>query len=376
MVYSDDYLQYDFKQGHPLNQTRLKLGFQLMKSCGIIDRDDVKVFEPPPADDDKLLLAHDKAYVDYVRKVSQNVDEEFHRFGLGPGDNPAFEGLYDAARIHVGGTVLACDRVMQKDVDHAFSIGGGYHHAHKDRASGFCVFNDPAVGIRHLQKEYGLERVLYVDIDAHHGDGVQWIFFDDPSVMTISMHESGRFLFPGTGFVEELGKNDAKGTKVNIPLPMNTTDKAYLYAFNEVVVPLVKSFKPQFMIAQCGGDSHYSDPITHLSLTTRSYKEIAKMYHDLSHELDFGLVCVTGGGYDLIACPRIWTLMVSQLCGATLDQKIPEDFIELCKSTLGYEPPANLEDDEMKTDDADRVFAVTKEVVKEVKEHIFPFHKV
>jgi len=348
-----------------------------MKSYGLFREGKAKPYAPPAAKEEDLLLVHDQDYVNYVKNLSPSDDREFYHYGFGPGDNPVFENVYNASSIHVGGTLLGCDLIMKKEVKHAFALGGGYHHALSDRASGFCVFNDPAVGLVHLKKKYGLKKVLYVDIDAHHGDGVQWIFYSDPSVMTISIHESGRYLFPGTGFVEEMGKDEAKGTKVNIPLPMNTTDEAYLYAFKELVVPLVKSFKPEFMICQCGGDAHYSDPLTHLALTTKSYRQVSRIYHELAHEvMDGRWMCVTGGGYDLLACGRIWMLMVSEMCKFSPDKEMPDDFIKLCKRVLGSDVPRNLEDEKDVVEKDKYVLETTKSIVAEVKDHIFPLHNL
>ncbi len=375
LVYSDDYLQYNFGSGHPLNQIRLKLAHELMKAYGILGEDGVKVFGPPKATEDDLLLVHDEDYVNYVRNIASAGEREYYLHGLGPGDNPIFDGMFEASCIHTGGTLLACDLVMEKGFDHVFSLGGGYHHALNKQASGFCIFNDPAVAVKHLQKKHGLKRVLYVDIDAHHGDGVQWLLYEDPSAMTISVHESGRYLFPGTGFVEEMGKGEAAGTKVNVPLPMNTTDDAYLYVINEVVAPLVRSFKPEFLIAQCGADAHFSDPLTHLSLTTKSYIEISRAFHKLVHEVSNGKwICVTGGGYDILACARIWTLMISEMCGFSPDSNMPDDFIKQCKNILGYDPQTSLEDVEKVVNDDRYVLDTVKGVVEEVKKHIFPYH--
>jgi acetoin utilization protein AcuC len=376
-MYSDDYLQYNFGRGHPLNQTRLKLAYEMMKAYGFFKRDDVKLYKPPPANEEDLLLFHDEDYVNYVKNLSGSQDREYYLHGFGPGDNPVFDEVFRSAGIHVGGTIRGCDLIMKGEVDHVFSLGGGYHHALKSRASGFCVFNDPAIAIRYLQTKYSLDKVVYVDIDAHHGDGVQIAFNSDPSVMTISLHESGRFLFPGTGFVDEMGKGDAIGTKVNVALPMNTTDRAYLYAFEEIVAPLIKSFEPDFLLAQCGGDAHYSDPLTHLLLTTKSYRAISKIYHELSHEVMNGRwMCVTGGGYDLLACARIWSVMLSEMCEITLENKIPEEYIRLCNRILGYEPPDVLEDEEKSVRDERHVQEAMKEIVREIKEHIFPYHSL
>ena len=381
LIYSDDFLKYDFGRSHPLNQVRLKLTFELLKSYGVTKNPHVKVFKPPLAKEEDVLLVHDKAYVDYVKKISAKEFEvgEYYRCGFGPGDNPVFENAFEASCFHVGGTLLAADLVMEKKVEHAFSIGGGYHHALRDRASGFCVFNDPAIAIKHLQKEYKLKRIMYIDVDAHHGDGVQWLFFDDPSVMTISLHESGRHLFPGTGFVEESGKDEAAGTKVNVPLPMDTTDGPYVYAFKEVVVPLVRSFKPEFILTQFGADAHEMDPLTHLALTTRSYLEVSKMFHELAHEVSNGRwICVTGGGYDVTACPRIWTVMFSQMAELKLEPHMPEEFIKLCDSMLGYKPQRELMDPERVLNDGELEHSMrtVEKVVDEIKAKIFPRHNL
>jgi acetoin utilization protein AcuC len=376
VIYSDDFLQYNFGKQHPLNQTRLKLGFELMKSYGFFDKGGVKVYAPPMAKEEDLLLVHTRDYINYVKNLSLD-DRDYYMYGFGPGDNPVFENVYSSSCFHVGGTMKGCDIIMNNEVKHAFSMGGGYHHALPDRASGFCVFNDPAIGIVYLKKKYGLKKILYVDIDAHHGDGVQWIFYSEPSVMTISFHESGRYLFPGTGFVEELGKENAKGTKVNVPLPMNTTDDAYLYAIKEIVVPLAKSFKPEFMMCQCGGDAHYSDPLTHLALTTKAYKEISRIYHELAHDITDGRwLCITGGGYDLLACARIWTVMVSEMSGYRVDENMPDDFINQCKRIMGTRPSRNLMDPEGVVDEERYVMEATKKIVDEVKKHIFPLHSI
>jgi acetoin utilization protein AcuC len=368
-------MKYDFGKAHPLKQIRLKLAFELIKSYGLLDRDDVKVFEPPLAKEEDLLLVHGQDYVNYVKGISSFPDRDYYLHGFGPGDNPPFEGAFDSDSVHVGATVSACDLVMKGEVEHAYSLGGGYHHAFPDKAAGFCVFNDPAIGIEHLKKEWGLKKVLYIDIDAHHGDGVQWIFYSDPTVMTISLHESGRFLFPGTGSIKELGKGKAEGTKVNIPFPMDATDNAYAYAIEEVVVPLVRSFEPEFMIVQCGGDAHYLDPLTHLALTTKAYKEMSASFHSLAHEvMDGRYICVTGGGYDVLACARLWTVMFSEMAGVNLDYYIPDEFVKLCKTTLGYGPSDGLYDEEKIVDDERYVMETTKNIVSEIKKEIFPFH--
>ncbi|MCK4444901.1 MAG: acetoin utilization protein AcuC, partial [Thermoplasmata archaeon] len=236
LIYSDNLLKYDFGSYHPLSQIRMKLAFELIKDCGFLEKPDVKVVEPSMADEAMILLAHDEEYVNVVRDLSSGVHHaDSFRYGFGLGDNPVFDGMHEASRVHVGATLKACDMVMDGDVQHVFSMGGGFHHALRRRASGFCIYNDVVVAIRNLQKKHSLDRILYADVDAHHADGVQVALYDDPRVMNFSVHESGKFLYPGSGHSDETGEGAGKGFTCNLPLWPNTHDESFIKAFGEIL---------------------------------------------------------------------------------------------------------------------------------------------
>jgi acetoin utilization protein AcuC len=295
--------RYDFGPGHPLTPERFGPGISLLEALGA-DR----FLAPEPASDEQLRLVHTQRYIDAVRGAP---DDAFTAsfFGLGPGDNPIFEGMHDAAAAVAGGSLAAMELVLSGTEAHAFHPGGGLHHAMSERASGFCVYNDPALGIARARRD-GL-RVLYVDLDVHHGDGVEAAFWDDPAVMTVSLHESGRYLFPGTGFVEERGGRDAVGTKVNVPFEPGTTDDDWLAALERLVPPLATRHAPDVVVSQHGCDSHAYDPLAHLLLTTSAYRRATGLVHDLAHELCGGRWLATGGGgYDVHrVVPRSWAIV-------------------------------------------------------------------
>jgi acetoin utilization protein AcuC len=375
LLYHDDFLRYDFGEGHALRAERVRLARELLRSLGM-DRREVRPLEPKPATEAELLTVHDLDYVEAVKELSvRPAGAEAWEYGFGPGDNPAFRGMYEAASLQVGATVLACDAVMEGEVRAAFSLGGGFHHAWPRKASGFCIFNDPAVGLRHLLDEWGLRRVLYVDIDAHHGDGVQGVFYGDPRVLTISLHEDGRFLFPGTGDVAEIGEGEGEGYAANVPLPPYTQDASYLYAFREVVLPLARAFQPQILVTQCGADAHFRDPLTHLRLTTRTYETVAALFRALADDVcDGRWVAVTGGGYDLTAVPRVWTLVFSAMVGERPPDSLPREWVLLCRRVAEDVPKDGRLRDPAPDDEDEVVSAGVKRVVKILKERLFPRH--
>ncbi|MCK4367379.1 MAG: acetoin utilization protein AcuC, partial [Thermoplasmata archaeon] len=279
--------------------------------------------------------------------------------------------MYYASAVHTGAVIHATDIVMDGQVNHAFTPAGGLHHASRSRASGFCVFNDPAIAIKKLLVENKVKRAAYVDIDAHHGDGVQALFYDSPEVLTISLHESGRYLFPGTGFENEVGTGDGKGFSVNVPLPTYTRDSSYIFAFKEIVPPLLESFKPDLILTQLGVDAHHSDPLTHLMIGTGTYERIAGIIHDLAHEIcDGKWVGVGGGGYDPVVVPRIWTLIFAQMSGIELPDEVPESWKSLCKKMAGEVPSDKLQDELEETEIPKDV----RDLVKDVKKSVFPYH--
>ncbi len=339
-VYSPDFRKYRFSEDHPFNPLRLELTLELLQETGLLapgtgaQREAAQaaagdVATPRMATDAELLLVHDQAYLKTVKAVSARggSSPDARNFDLGTDDNPIFVGMHEAAGLVAGATLVAADLVMEGQADHALNIAGGLHHAQRSRASGFCIYNDVAVAIAYLQRRYGA-KVAYIDTDAHHGDGVQWAFYDDPSVLTISFHETGRYLFPGTGEVTERGRNDGYGFSVNVPLEAFTEDDSFISAF-EAVVPLVEAFAPDVIISQNGCDGHFLDPLTHLSLTMRSYAEIPRIVHKLAHDVAGGRwIAVGGGGYDIWrVVPRAWAFLWAQMLDVELPEELPGSWL-------------------------------------------------
>lgn len=310
-IWDERYLAYDFGD-HPLNPVRLDLTIRLARELGVLER--LQLSAPTAADAKQLLTVHDAAYLDAVRAASAN--PSFTGFGLGTSDDPVFPGMYDAAALIAGGSAQAALAMWNGDVEHAVNIAGGLHHAMPGYASGFCIFNDVVLAIRELLAA-GAAKVAYVDIDVHHGDGVQAAFYDDPRVLTISLHQDPRTLFPGTGLPSELGVGAAEGTSVNVALPPGTDDAGWLRAFHAVVPGAVRAFGPDVLVSQCGCDTHHEDPLANLELTVDGQRAAIAAMHSLAHEVANGKwVAFGGGGYGLIRCvPRTWTHLLAEATG-------------------------------------------------------------
>ncbi|MFC6712743.1 acetoin utilization protein AcuC [Branchiibius cervicis] len=308
VTWSDRLLGYDFGAQHPMNPVRLDLTRRLCHALGVLDRARVVEPELPGGSDEFLTWVHDPAYVQAVREASADPAAADVRRGLGTEDDPAFRGMHEISTLIAAGTVNACERVWTGATEHAVNFCGGLHHAMADRASGFCIYNDAALGI-HWLLEHGAEKVAYVDLDVHHGDGVERIFWNDPRVLTVSIHETGRVLFPGTGFPLDIGGPDALGTAVNISLPPGTGDAAWLRAMHAVIPQVVAAFEPDVLVSQQGCDSHYADPLAHFALTVDAQRTSYETIHDLAHEVTGGRwVALGGGGYELVdVVPRSWT---------------------------------------------------------------------
>lgn len=331
LYYTDRFLGYNFGPEHPLNPVRLMLTYKLIEDYGFLDCDDVRRVEPKPASDEDLLLIHTQEYLDAVR-----AEEPDLAFGLGIDDNPVFKGMDRAARLLAGGSIDAAKLMIEQDCS-AFNIGGGLHHAMPTQASGFCIFNDIALAISILKRRF--KRILYIDIDGHHGDGVQNIFYTDPRVLKISMHESGRYVFPGTGFIDEVGEYDGKGYSVNIPMPMYATDDAYRRAFEEIVPGLFEWFKPEVVVAQLGVDTHYSDPLTSLNMTMEGYSYLVRRIKDLTAQYSGGrLLALGGGGYSMIVVPLAWTIVLQTMRERTVPEYLPPCWSEMFTNYVGQEP--------------------------------------
>jgi acetoin utilization protein AcuC len=290
---------------------------------------------------------HDAGLIDAVKRAGVDPVGFEPAYGLGSDDNPVFQDMHHAAAHVVGATVEAFRQVWSGESRHSASICGGLHHAMPDRASGFCVYNDVAVGIRWLLDQ-GAQKVAYVDVDVHHGDGVERIFYDDPRVLTISLHETGQALFPGTGFAQDSGGPHAEGTAVNIPLPPGTSDAGWLRAFHAVVPPVVREFAPQVLVTQLGCDSHRDDPLADLMLTVDGQRASYLALHDLAHELAQGRwVATGGGGYALVeVVPRSWTHLLAVLSGEPLepDTPTPESWRAHVRQALGRTAPFRMTD--------------------------------
>lgn len=298
------------------------------------------------ATDDELGLVHTPRYVEVVKAAGHGEAGDWWMFGFGPGDNPTFPGMHEASARVAGGSLVAAEAVLSGDADHSFNPAGGLHHAMPERASGFCVYDDPAIAIAWLL-DRGVERIAYVDLDVHHGDGPQTIFYRDPRVLTISIHESGRYLFPGTGFTDERGTGDAEGTKVNVPLPPYTSDRGWLRAFREVVPPRVREWRPDILVTQLGCDSHHTDPLAHLALSTGAYREAARVLHELAHDAAGGRwVATGGGGYQWArVVPRAWTIYFAEMAEREVADQLPEGWLALATEKAGAPVPDRLSEE-------------------------------
>ena len=314
--------EYDFGPGHPLAPVRVELTMELARAFGVLTAAQVGVAAPSPATDAELELVHDPGYIAVVRRAGgpAGPDPSVLRFGLGTQDDPVFPGMHEASALVVGATLAAARAMWSGSAQHAANIAGGLHHAMAGHASGFCVYNDPAIAIAWLLKQ-GAERFGYVDIDVHHGDGVQAAFYNDPRVLTISLHEHPATLFPGTGRPAESGGPDAEGSAVNVALPPGTRDAGWLRAFHAVVPPLLRSFQPQLLVSQHGCDTHWLDPLANLQLTIDAQRAAHAAIHRLAHEITDGRWLLTGGGgYELVqVVPRTWTHLLAEAAGEPID---------------------------------------------------------
>ncbi|MGV9482214.1 acetoin utilization protein AcuC [Gordonia aichiensis] len=322
VIWSEDFLSYRWAHTHPMNPVRLALTMTLAQSLGVLD--DIDVSPPLDIGDDALTVVHSQDYIDAVRAVGSGTASLSgplleRLFGLGDSDNPVFDGMHEAARLLVGGTLAAAQAIGSGAVRRAVNIGGGMHHAMRSRAAGFCIYNDCAVAI-HWLLENGFDRIAYIDIDAHHGDGVQVAFASDPRVMTVSLHQHPATLWPGTGWPTEVGEDAGQGAAVNIALMPDTRDRLWLRAFHAVVPSLIAEFKPQIIISQCGADSHRADPLTDLSLTVDGQRAAMIAMRDLAEKYSDGRwIAVGGGGYGVVnVVPRSW----SHLLGVVLDRDV------------------------------------------------------
>lgn len=346
LSWSRDLLNYDFGFGHPMSPIRLDLTMRLAQDLGMLDRDEIRVVESGIATDELLSLVHTPAYIEAVHCASDD-DVACENRGLGTEDNPSFPGMHDAAARMVQSSVDIALAVWSGQATHGVNLAGGMHHAMPDGAAGFCVYNDAAVAIRALQRE-GAARVLYVDLDAHHGDGVERAFWDDPSVVTFSIHQSGATLFPGTGFATETGGPGAVGSAVNIALPAKTDSAGWLRALHAVLPEVVAAFRPQFIVSQHGCDSHPLDTLSDLKVSVDAQRQAVQLVHDLAHECAEGRwLALGGGGYSVVdVVPVAWTHVLGVVTHNELECGVatPQSWRDYIHEYLDHTPPQDLGD--------------------------------
>jgi acetoin utilization protein AcuC len=347
VVFDPRLTSYDFGRGHPLAPVRIDLTMRLAASLGVLELPNVTVVGASEATQDQLEFVHTPFYIEAVKALSGEAGGADPAHGLGTDDNPTFVGMHSAAASVVGASVEAARRVWAGESRHAVNLSGGLHHAMADAASGFCIYNDPAIAIAWLLQQ-GADRIAYVDIDVHHGDGVQAAFFDDPRVLTISLHETPRTLFPGTGTATETGGPQAPGFAVNVAMPPGTSDGEWLRAFHAVVPPLLREFRPELLVSQHGCDTHRDDPLAHLMLTVDGQRAAHLALHALAHELCEGRwVALGGGGYAVVdVVPRTWTHLLAVVAGDPIEPSTPtpSNWQRYVANSTGRQAPTRMSD--------------------------------
>lgn len=367
LIYSPLFGNFNFGVDHPFKLQRNRMAYDLMDAYGLLALPNMQIRDCLPATDELLLSFHTPEYIARLKEFSSSEEPRADfRFGLGDADCPVFEGLYDYAALGAGATFEAVRLVEEEGFDIAFNMNGGWHHAHRARASGFSYLNDAVVAINWLVARG--RRVLYLDLDAHHGDGVQEAYYGTDQVLTISIHESGIYFYPGTGFEDETGEGNGSGYSVNVPLLAHADDAMYMKAFDEVAYPLIAAFNPDIIVTQIGADTFRTDPLTNLEITTYSYSWMLSKIK----RLKIPWVALGGGGYDLMNTARAWTLAWAVMNNVKLNPRLPAAFIKKIEP-LGYRNRALL--DAMHwADEDERELALTavEKSIARIKTTIFP----
>jgi len=365
-VYDDVLSQHILREDHVMVPTRLRHTYELLDSYEAFDQPTSRLVRPRQATEEEVLSYHSREYMEAVKSFSRG-ETKYNSAAFNfsdTGDNPTYPGMYEAAIWSTGASLVGADLVATREADVAFNVSGGLHHAMPGHASGFCVFNDPVIAINSLLARGA--RVAYVDIDAHHGDGVQHAFYDTDDVLTISLHESGSFLFPGTGSTEEIGTGKGRGYSVNVPLYPYTSDDTYLWTFREVVPPLLEAFRPDFLVTQLGLDTHYLDPITHIALTVQGFAQVVRELSQLAPQW----LALGGGGYDIGAVARGWTLAYGVMSNQTFPDHIPDSYREKYGLTQLSDAEGPQIDEGMRKEA--RRFA--EKSVLDIQRTVFPIH--
>ncbi|MFX1591458.1 MAG: acetoin utilization protein AcuC [Promethearchaeota archaeon] len=342
LIYTDEYQKYNFGKDHPLRPLRLKLTYSLMEKLKLLEHPRLTIMKPRLATQQEIESVHSHQYVEIIKKLSENPKDSSvipYTYGIGPGDNPIFKGMYEASALICGASIIAAETVWnEEDFKITFNPAGGLHHAMKERASGFCIFNDIGVAIKHLKKLKKDIRIAYLDIDCHHGDGVQWLFYDDPDVLTISYHQDGRFLFPGTGSISEIGEGDGKGFSINFPLLPGTYNKSFINLFRKTAPKLLETYAPDILITQLGVDTYFDDPLTQMGFSLSVYRDIAQTIKTAAREYcQNKWLALGGGGYLMTVVPRAWTIFLARMLDVELKNELPDSWIEEAKKYAPYE---------------------------------------
>ncbi|MFX1327446.1 MAG: acetoin utilization protein AcuC [Promethearchaeota archaeon] len=342
LIYTEEYQKYNFGPDHPLRPLRLKLTYSLMEKLNLLRNERLTILKPRIATQQEIEMIHSPQYVEVVKKLSENPKDKSvipYHYGLGPGDNPIFKGMYEASALICGASIVAAETVWkEEDFKVTFNPAGGLHHAMKDKASGFCIFNDIGVAIKHLKRLKKDIKIAYLDIDCHHGDGVQWLFYDDPNVLKISYHQDGRFLFPGTGSVNEIGEGKGKGFSINFPLIPGTNNKIFLNLFRKTTPKILEIYTPDILITQLGVDTYFDDPLTQMGFSLSIYRDIAQTMKTCARDYcNNKWLAVGGGGYLMTVVPRAWSLFLARMLDVELENKLPNSWIKEAKKDAPYE---------------------------------------
>lgn len=364
-----DLTGFSYGDHHPFKVQRFRLARDLMAAYRLLELPGMEQRVPRKVTREELLTAHAPEYLDRLKEFSDACESRADfRYGLGDLENPIFPGVYDWACLGVSGTLEAARLVTEEGFAAAFNPFGGWHHAQHSRASGFSYLNDAVVAINHLVGRG--KRVVYLDIDAHHGDGVQNAFYQSDRVLTISLHESGIYFFPGTGFERETGEGMGKGYAVNVPLLAHTDDALFMKAFDEIAYPLIAAFDPDVLFTQLGADTFRTDPLTRLEVTTHGYTYLLKKLRALR----IPWVAVGGGGYDMMNVARAWTIAWAVMNDREISPRLPAEFIKLI-GPLGY--PHRMLLDAMhwaQEDERNAALDAVERVIAYLRAHIFPVH--
>jgi acetoin utilization protein AcuC len=319
LIYDETLSSYNPGDSHPMQPIRLSYVAELLQAYNVFETPGISMIKPESASEIDLLTFHTPNYINAIKNPNTHaIDSTSNQFNIGYGDNPIFPNMYSLANLIVGSSILAAKHIYSGKHDTVFNIAGGLHHAMPNNASGFCIFNDPVIAINALLG-FGL-KPAYIDIDCHHGDGVQQAFYETDQVLTISIHESGKYIFPGTGFIDEIGRGSGKGYSINIPLHPYTNDAVYIEMFKNIVPKLIELFAPDVIVAQLGIDTHYTDPLTHLSLTTQGHSHLVETIK----KFGYPILALGGGGYNLQAVSRGWANAFAILSNYCLPDDIPD----------------------------------------------------